>query len=256
MRVIITLPQHFAKNQHFEEILYETSAVVAVSPSSVTILVLSTGWYVVHLAVLLDWLIHCGFCRWWWLSESYCLDFVQFSLSYQIDTCFLKHHRFSGRELRHLPLIKSLSNHFGLCISLGTCVINQFSNQALNICSLHFKNVFGLLLTFNGPIGLRSLFRPSRNRFGVIRSRFSRSPVMFSMAQSRLLMGFEISAVRVSHWSIDSRLFMIVFELILWSVEFFALLSRACDEPPLDIAHNRRSSAGEVVILRLGSLFS
>ena len=43
MRVIITLPQHFAKNQHFEEILYETSAVVAVSPSSVTILVLSTG---------------------------------------------------------------------------------------------------------------------------------------------------------------------------------------------------------------------
>ena len=150
---------------------------------------------------------------------------------------------------------QSLSNHFGLCISLGTCVINQFSNQALNICSLHFKNVFGLLLTFNGPIGLRSLFRPSHNRFGVIR-RFSRSPVMFPMAQSRLLMGFEISAVRVSHGSIDSRLFMIVFELILWCVEFFALLSCACDEPPLDIAHNRHSSAGEVEILRLGSLFS
>ena len=94
---------------------------------------------------------------------------------------------------------QSLSNHFGLCISLGTCVINQFSNQALNICSLHFKNVFGLLLIVNGHIGLQSLFRQSRNRFGVIRSRFSRLPVMFPMAQGRSLMEFEISAARFSH---------------------------------------------------------
>ena len=104
-----------------------------------------------------------------------------------------------------------LWNYFGWCISLGTCVINQFSNQAMNISSLHFKNVFPLLPTVNGLIGIRSLFRPSRTRFGVIRSRFSRSPVMFPMAKGRFLIEFEISAARVSHWSIDSRSFLIVF---------------------------------------------
>ena len=45
-RLSLHYPQHFAENQHFEEILYEISAVVAISPSSVTILVSSRGWII------------------------------------------------------------------------------------------------------------------------------------------------------------------------------------------------------------------
>ena len=64
-RLLLHCPQHFVKNQHFEEVLYKIFAVVAISSSSVTILVSSTGWIITicrtprHVSRLMDslWLL-------------------------------------------------------------------------------------------------------------------------------------------------------------------------------------------------------
>ena len=69
----------------------------------------------------------------------------------------------------------------------------------LNNFSLVKKNFSGLLVTVIRLIGLRSLFLPRRNRFGVSRSMFSNCEVMFPSASGKSFMVFAISDTRVSH---------------------------------------------------------
>jgi len=56
----------------------------------------------------------------------------------------------------------------------------------------------------NGSVGHLSLFRPRSNRFGVMRSSNSKSP-LFLIAKGKLLMEFAIEDARVSQWRIDKR---------------------------------------------------
>ena len=88
-------------------------------------------------------------------------------------------------------------------MSLDTWEINQHWNHVLNNFLLVNKNLSGLFVNIIGPIGLRSLFLPRRNRFAVSRSIFSNCEVMFPRASGKSFMVFAISDTRISHCNSD-----------------------------------------------------
>ena len=99
---------------------------------------------------------------------------------------------------------RSLLYHFGWFMSFGTCDTNHASNQLLNMFSLTLENFDVLLVTFSSLEGLLSLFLPSRNQFGDIKSRYSRSELVYGNANGRSFIEFEICDAVVSHCIMDS----------------------------------------------------
>ena len=95
----------------------------------------------------------------------------------------------------------------------------------LNNFSLVKKNFSGLLVTVIRLIGLRSLFLPRRNRFGVSRSMFSNCEVMLPSASGKSFMVFAISDNRVSHCNSDIHPFSNDFVIEpLMSLNFLSTL--------------------------------
>ena len=78
--------------------------------------------------------------------------------------------------------------------------MSQFSNQQLNISLCFRRSLFRLLTTSKDPTELWSLLCSSLSPFSVIKSRLSKSPVMLPKSKRRLLMMFNISATKVSHY--------------------------------------------------------
>ena len=115
------------------------------------------------------------------------------------------------------PIFTSLSSsiHFEWCINLGTCDISQFSNQQSNISLCFRRSLFRLLTASKDPTELWSLLCSSLSPFSVIKSRLSKSPVMLPKPKRRLLMMFNISATKVSHYRTEK----------LWFSKFSSVVS-------------------------------
>ena len=140
------------------------------------------------------------------------------------------------------PTLTSLSvwDHLGGCMSFGTWEINQYSNHVVNNFSLVNKNFSGLFVTIMEPIGLRLLFLPRHNRFGVSGSMFSNCEVMFPSASGKSFMVFAISDTRVSHCNSGILSFSndFVIQSLIYLIFLSTLLFMLC--PPT--GHNLKST--------------
>ena len=105
---------------------------------------------------------------------------------------------------------QSLRNHFGCSINFGTCDISHVSNHTLKIFLFSSSTFRWSPTTFIWETGL-SLFLPSFNRLGVIKSIFSKSLTIFPSAKGESLIVFDTSAEIVSYCSTDNCWFEIVF---------------------------------------------
>ena len=103
---------------------------------------------------------------------------------------------------------RSLQNHFGCSIKCGTCEISHVSNHTLKIFLFSSNTFRWFSTTFIGETELLSLFLPSLNRLGVIRSM---SLTIFQSAKGKSLIAFNNSAATISYCSTDNHWFEIVF---------------------------------------------
>ena len=106
---------------------------------------------------------------------------------------------------------RSLRNHFGCSISFGTSDINHVSNHTLKIFLFSSSTFRWFPTTLIGETGLLSLFLPSFNPLGVIKSIFSKWLTIFPSDKGKSLIAFNTSAAIVSHYSTDNHSFEIVF---------------------------------------------
>ena len=151
---------------------------------------------------LIDWLVvisigddDFSFFDWWVFPSlifSVSLIVPNWYVVFKAPYCFRK------RTTSPFLISCSLYTYLVWCISLGTWTNNQFSNQALNISSLSWRNKFGLLVMGSRPVRVQSLSYSRHNLFGFIRSSFLGSLVIFIVASGRSLTEIKIPWASVS----------------------------------------------------------